>query len=133
MKSLSKKEFESECKKLQFRGKCAILLRNNKMQEISRVQLEYKNSKLLHTQELQKVVNEHTLAVLVNFEISPKFAFVNVEKVMCELFKYLPEDIDLTITAIYDEKKEEEHAKVTVVLSQTSKLKILFSKIFHTN
>jgi len=131
MKSLSKKEFENECEKLQFRGKCAVLLRNNKMQDISKVNLEYKNTELLNLESLKKLVSQDISGVLVNFNISPKFTFENVEKIMCKLFEYIPDDVNLTITAIYDEVKDIECADITVVLSKSTKLRVLFSKIFN--
>ena len=131
MKSLSKKEFENECEKSHFRGKCAVLLYNNKMQDISRVNLEYKNTKLSNLDSLKESVSKYVSGVLVNFEISPKFTFENVEKIMCKLFEYIPDDVNLTITATYDETKDIEYADITVVLSKSTKLRVLFSKIFN--
>ena len=130
MKSLSKKEFESECKRFQFRGKCAVLF-NEKMQKINSVNLEYKDNNLFNIEDVKNNISEYTSGVLVNFEISPKFSFENVEKVMCELLKYLPEYADLSITATYDELKDVDNANVMVVISNSSKLKIFFSKIFN--
>jgi cell division GTPase FtsZ len=120
LKSLSKKEFEDECKKLQSRGKCAILFHNNKIQDINKIDLEYKSDKLLNTKEIEKTVTESTYGVLVNFNISSKFSFVNVEKIMNEILIYLPEDINITITATYDDKKDIEYAKITLIFSQKS-------------
>jgi len=130
VKSLSKKEFENECKRFQFRGKCAVLF-NEKMQKINSINLEYKDNNLFNIKELEDNVSKYTSGVLVNFEISPKFSFENVEKVMCELLKYLPEYVDLSITATYDELKDIDNANVMVVISNSSKLKIFFSKIFN--
>jgi len=130
VKSLSKKEFESECKRFQFRGKCAVLF-NEKMQKINSVNLEYKDNNLFNIEDVKNNISEYTSGVLVNFEISPKFSFENVEKVMCELLKYLPEYADLSITATYDELKDVDNANVMVVISNSSKLKIFFSKIFN--
>jgi len=119
MKSLSKKEFESECQKLQFRGKCAVLLRNNKMQDISRVQLEYKDNSLNNTQPLSESINEETSAVLVNLEISSMFPFYRVEEIMYELLKHIPPEIDLVLTTTYNDDKNIENAKIIVVTSKT--------------
>ena len=124
MKSLSKKEFESECKKLQFRGKCAVLLRNNKMQEMSKITLEYKES-IKNIKLLQDSIDEETSAVLVNLEISSKFPFYKVQEIMYELFKYIPHDIDLVLTATYD-NKEIDNADITIV---TSKLHNFLAKL----
>jgi len=121
MKSLSKKEFESECKKLHFRGKCAVLLRNNKMQEMNRVQLEYKDSNLSNTNLLHESINEETSAVLVNLEISSKFPFYKVEEIMHELLKYIPNEMDLVLTATYDDDKDINNADITIVTSTTNK------------
>lgn len=119
MKSLSTKEFENECKKLNFRGKCAVLLHNNKMQEIDKIILKYQNYELSNLNLLEESLSEYTSGILVNFEISPNFAVLNVEKIMCELFEYIPDDINLSITATYDETKDIEYANVTVVVSKT--------------
>jgi len=120
MKSLSKKEFESECQKLQFRGKCAVLLRNNKMQDMSKVTLEYRDGNLKNLPLLETSINEETSAVLVNLEISSKFPFYKVQEIMNELLKYIPQELDLVLTATYDEKDITE-ADVTVVTSTTNK------------
>jgi len=121
MKSLSKKEFESECQKLQFRGKCAILLVHNKMQNISRVSLEYKDSKLKNMELLQNSMDEKTSAVLVNLEISSKFPFYKVQEIMNELLQHIPYEIDLVLTATYDDDKDIKEASITVVTSTTKK------------
>jgi len=120
MKSLSKKEFESECKKLQFRGKCAVLLRNNKMQEMSKITLEYKES-IKNIKLLQDSIDEETSAVLVNLEISSLFPFYKVQEIMYELLKHIPYEIDLVLTATYDDDKDIKEAAITVVTSTTNK------------
>jgi len=130
MKSLSKKEFESECLKLQFRGKCAVLLINNKMQDINKVTLDHKDSKLSNLEELKESVSEHITGVLVNFQISSNFSFFKVEKIMYEILKCLPEEANITITATYDESKEIDSANISIVLSQRSNIIVLFSKLF---
>ena len=120
MKSLSKKEFESECLKLQFRGKCAVLLRNNKMQEMSKITLEYKES-IKNIKLLQDSIDEEISAILVNLEISSKFPFYKVQEIMYELLKYIPHEIDLVLTATYNDNKDITEADITVVTSITHK------------
>jgi len=121
MKNLSKKEFESECLKLQFRGKCAVLLRNNKMQDMSKVMLKYRDSNLKNIHLLENIIDEDTSAVLINLEISSKFPFYKVQEIMDEVLKYIPHDIDLVLTATYDDDKDITEADVTVVTSTTNK------------
>jgi len=119
MKNLSKEEFQRECKELQFRGKCAVLLRDNRLQNMHRVGLEYKDKKLSNLQQFKESIPEDISGALVNFEISSRFVFINVETIMNELLKYIPEDVNLIITATYNESKDVEHANITVILSTT--------------
>jgi len=121
MKSLSKKEFERECLKLQFRGKCAVLLRNNKMQDMSKISLEYRDDNLKNLQLLETRINEDTSAVLVNLEISSKFPFYKVQEIMNELLKYIPNEVDLVLTVTYHDEKDMTEADITVVTSTTNK------------
>jgi len=128
MKNLSKKEFESECQKLQFRGKCAVLLRNNKMQDMSRVQLKYKDNTLNNTQSLSESINEETSSILVNLEISSEFPFYKVQEIMYEILKHIPSEIDLVLTATYNDEKEIIEADITVVTSTTNKFLVKMIK-----
>ena len=121
MKSLSKKEFERECQNLQFRGKCAVLLRNNIMQDMSKVTLEYRDGNLKNMELLQNSIEEEKSAVLVNLEISSLFPFYKVQEIMYELLKHIPYEIDLVLTATYDDDKDIKEAAITVVTSTTNK------------
>ena len=115
MKSISKEEFQQECKKLQFRGKCAVLHHDNRLQNMHRVSLEYKDGNLKDIQLLQNSIDEDTSAILVNLEISSQFPFYKVKEIMNELLKYISHEVDLVFTTTYDDDKEVGLADITVV------------------
>ena len=122
MKSLSKQEFESECKKLQFRGKYAVLLLNNRVQDMSKVSLAYKDNKIHNALVINDIIDENTLGLLINLEISSSFPFFKVEEIMNALLKYIPDEIDFVLTATYDDERDRESAVITIVSSKTDNI-----------
>jgi len=131
VKSLTKKEFQNECLKFKHRGKCAVLLHKDKKQNLGKVNLVYENNKVLYLELLKEFDWEYVSAILVNFEISSNFTFLNVEEIMNQLFRYIPNEIDLVFTVTYNELKSLDEAKITLVVSKDTTLRILLSKIFN--
>jgi len=133
MKSLTKKEFEHECHKLQFRGKCSVLFHKKTSQNLNKVSLFYKNDTLLNSELLEIIINKYTSAVLINFEISLEFPFYKIENIMHQLLAYIPNNLDLVITATYIDTKNIQEADITVISSKQSKFNLFLSKIFKQN
>ena len=130
MKTLSKVEFDNECQRLQFRGKCAVLLHKNKRQNINKIDLVYKHYKLINIEKLEGKIDKSNSGVLINLEISPEFRFYKMEYIMNELFKYISNDINVVLTATYDETKEIDEANIVLVISKRLTFKNVFIKLF---
>jgi len=111
MKKLSTLKFQKECKTLELRGKCAVLLdgtvRIDKfIADKETTKREFNSSNFLKDKNIDRV--------LINFKVSPNFLFHNFEKIMIQLLRYTEDDLDVVVSVTYDENSNQNIANITI-------------------
>ncbi len=136
MKRLSVLEFQKECKDLELKGKCAVLL--NGQIKIDK----FTTDKRTMPEELYNLKTQdykNTDALLVNFQVSPNFLFLKFEKMMHQLLKHTSDELDVVVTATYTKKISDDTANITIIsmnkksfwISKIEKIVMPFKKCFN--
>ena len=135
MKRLSVLEFKEECKALELKGKCAVLL--NGQIKIDK----FTTDKGTMPEELYNLKTQNYKnadGLLINFQVSPNFLFLKFEKMMHQLLNQTPDDLDIVITVTY-KKISDETANITIIsmnkkscwIGMIEKIVMSFKKCFN--
>ena len=121
MKKLSKVEFQEECKTLELKGKCTVLLNGNI--SIGKC-IADKDTKIEDLSHLSDINSTNINGLLVNFKVSPNFLFFNFGKIMFQILKYTNLDLDVVVTVTYDKHIADSIANITI-LSMKKKISLV--------
>ncbi len=128
MKRLSILEFQKECKILELKGKCAVLL--NGHIEIDKF-ITDKETILKELCSLRTKDYKNADGLLVNFQVSPNFLFFKFEEIMHQLLKQTSDELDIVVTVTY-KKISDNTANITVISMKYKVSYIIKMKIFKT-
>ena len=136
MKRLSVLEFKEECKALELKGKCAVLL--NGQIKIDKFTTD-KETILKELCSLKTQDYKNADGLLINFQVSPNFIFFKFEKIMHQLLKHTSDELDVVVTATYTKKISDDTANITIIsmskksfwISKIEKIVMLFKKCFN--